>query len=62
EWLGTERQVYARIYLVAGSIVEVNNKINHFANLLKIIDTNGNNMILEWLKPFKKEPYGKVNL
>lgn len=57
EWLGTERQVFARIYLVANSIVEVNSKINEFKNLLKIVDADGENMILEWLKPFIEGDY-----
>ncbi|MDH3698776.1 MAG: carbamoyl-phosphate-synthetase [Flavobacteriaceae bacterium] len=58
DWLGTEKQVFARIYLVASSIAEVNSKINEFKNLLKISDTDGENMILEWLKPFNEDYYG----
>jgi len=57
EMLGTERQVFARIYLVANSIIEVNNKITEFKNTLKIADTDGKNMILEWLKPFDESNY-----
>jgi hypothetical protein len=57
EWLGTEKQVFARIYVVANSIVEINNKINQFKNLLEIEDTKGENMILEWLKPFEEGYY-----
>ena len=58
DWLGTEKQVFARIYLVASSIEEVNSKINEFKNLLQISDPEGENMILEWLKPFKEDYYG----
>ena len=56
-FLGTERQVYARIYLVEDSIKEVNQKIEKIKSLLKIKDTQGNNMILEWLKPFNESDY-----
>jgi biotin carboxylase len=55
--LGTERQVYARIYLVTDSIAEVNKKIKKIESLLKVKDTNGNDMILEWLKPFNEDEY-----
>lgn len=57
DWLGTEKQVFTRIYLVADSIVEINNKIAAFKNVLKIKDENGENMILEWLKPFDEKDY-----
>lgn len=57
EMLGTEKQVFARIYLVAPSIVAVNTKIDKFKNLLKIADSKGENMILEWLKPFNEDDY-----
>ena len=57
EMLGTEKQVFARIYVVDDTILEVNNKINEFRNLLKVIDSNGENMILEWLKPFIEDDY-----
>ena len=56
-FLGTEKQVYARIYLVADSISEVNQKIAKIKSLLKITDTDGNDMILEWLKPFNEDDY-----
>ncbi|PCJ95894.1 MAG: carbamoyl-phosphate-synthetase [Flavobacteriaceae bacterium] len=57
EWLGTEKQVYARIYLGANSITEVNSKISEFQDLLEVTDVNGENMILEWLKPFNEDDY-----
>ncbi|MBO0323570.1 ATP-grasp domain-containing protein [Muricauda sp. CAU 1633] len=57
EWLGTERQVYSRIYVVADTIAEINSKIRAFKDVLKIKDTNGENMILEWLKPFNEDDY-----
>ena len=57
EWLGTERQVYSRIYLTGDSINEVNSKIKEFQDKLNITNTKGENMILEWLKPFSEEDY-----
>ncbi|MDP5082358.1 MAG: carbamoyl-phosphate-synthetase, partial [Winogradskyella sp.] len=57
EMLGTEKQVFARIYLVADTISDINGKINEFRNLLKIVDSSGENMILEWLEPFKESWY-----
>jgi biotin carboxylase len=57
DWLGTEKQVYARIYLNAPTISKVNKKILQFKELLKVEDTQGKNMILEWLNPFKEEDY-----
>ena len=57
DFLGTEKQVFARIYLVANSIREINSKIVAFKNLLKLTSSTGENMILEWLKPFNEEDY-----
>ncbi|TLP70587.1 acetyl-CoA carboxylase biotin carboxylase subunit family protein [Maribacter sp. ACAM166] len=57
DMLGTEKQVFSRIYLVAPSITEVNSKIDEFKNLLEIVDNKGENMILEWLKPFNEDDY-----
>ncbi|MGB3145044.1 MAG: carbamoyl-phosphate-synthetase [Maribacter sp.] len=48
EWLGTERQVFSRIYVVADSIEELNSKMSEFKNKLVITDNSGKNMILTW--------------
>jgi hypothetical protein len=55
--LGTEKQVYSRIYMVCESIEEVNAKIQFIKENLKISDAMGNDMILEWLKPFNEDDY-----
>jgi biotin carboxylase len=55
--LGTEKQVYSRIYMVCESIEEVNAKIQFIKENLKIRDAMGNDMILEWLKPFNEDDY-----
>lgn len=57
EWLGTERQVFARIYVVTDSILEMNDKISEFKQHLKIIDDTGTSMILTWPKPFEASKY-----
>nr|WP_297915768.1 carbamoyl-phosphate-synthetase [uncultured Allomuricauda sp.] len=57
EWLGTERQVFARIYVVADSIGEINDKIKMVKTTLKVLDVNGDNMILQWLEPFVENDY-----
>lgn len=55
--LGTEKQVFARIYVVADTITDINSKIIEFRNLLKITDTHGDDMILQWMELFKEEDY-----
>lgn len=55
--LGTERQVFARIYLVADTIKDINHKITEFQNLLKIENSNNEDMILQWLQPFNEDDY-----
>ncbi len=57
EFLGTERQIIYRIYVNADSIVEVNQIIENFKNTLQVFDSNGEDMILEWLKPWNVEDY-----
>jgi biotin carboxylase len=57
EWLGTEKQVFVRIYLSAPSITVINSKIGKFKELLEVTDAQGDNMILEWLKPFNEADY-----
>ncbi|MBN4057994.1 carbamoyl-phosphate-synthetase [Olleya sp. AH-315-K02] len=57
EFLGTERQIIFRIYVNADSVIEVNQIIDNFKNTLEVIDSNGENMILEWLKPWKTNDY-----
>lgn len=57
EWLGTERQVLYRIYTAADSILEINQTIEDIQNTLKITDSKGNDMVIEWLKPWNTEDY-----
>ncbi len=57
EWLGTERQIFARIYVVTDTVLELNTTITEFENHLKIKDEQGNNMILTWLEHFDATKY-----
>ena len=57
EWLGTERQVFARIYVVADSIEELNAKMSEFKDTLVITDNSGNDMILTWPETINAENY-----
>ena len=57
EFIGTERQIIYRIYVNADSIIEVNQIVENFKNTLQVFDSNGENMILEWLKPWNIEDY-----
>ncbi|WP_036195946.1 ATP-grasp domain-containing protein [Maribacter antarcticus] len=57
EWLGTERQVFARVYVVADSIEELNAKMSEFKDTLVITDNSGNDMILTWPETINAENY-----
>lgn len=47
--IGTERQVFARIYLQCNDFEELKEMIEEFRQILEIKDTNGENMIIDWL-------------
>ncbi|MEP2280845.1 MAG: carbamoyl-phosphate-synthetase, partial [Maribacter sp.] len=57
EWLGTERQVFSRIYVVADSLKELNSKISEFKEKLVITDNSGNDMVLTWPETITEENY-----
>ena len=57
EFLGTERQIIYRIYVNANSMHEINQIVKKFKNTLKVFDTKGEDMILEWLKPWNTQDY-----
>lgn len=46
EWVGTEKQVLTRLYLVCDSKKELAKCINEYQNLVKVFDINGNDMVL----------------
>jgi hypothetical protein len=49
--IGTERQVFARIYLQCIEFEVLKEKISKFQQILEINDINGENMIIDWVDP-----------
>lgn len=47
EWIGNEKQVLTRLYLVCDSKEELRDTIVEYQNKVKVFDENGNNMLLE---------------
>jgi biotin carboxylase len=60
EWVGTERQVVFRIYTAGESIFEINEAIEDIKNTLTITDDKGDDMIVEWLKPWNLKDYSSI--
>ena len=50
-WIGTEKQVLTRLYIVCDSAEELRKCIAEYEEKIEVLDENGNNMILEWLNP-----------
>jgi hypothetical protein len=53
EWIGTEKQVLARLYLVCDSKKELADTIKYYQNQIKVTDENGNNMLLGGFDSFE---------
>ncbi len=51
DMVGTERQVLARIYMVSDSADELADKVREFRNTLNVVDSNGYDMVVDWLDP-----------
>jgi biotin carboxylase len=49
--IGTERQVFARIYVQCNQFEELKELIVKFQQILEIKDNNGENMIVDWVSP-----------
>ena len=47
EWIGTEKQVFARLYLVCDSNEELAERLHFYQDNVKVFDTFGNNMLLQ---------------
>ncbi len=47
EWIGNEKQVLTRMYLVCKSKVELSDTLKYYMNTIKVLDDAGNNMLLE---------------
>jgi biotin carboxylase len=51
EMVGNERQVLARIYMVSESAEELAEKVEKFRTDLTVVDSEGDDMIVDWLDP-----------
>lgn len=47
EWIGNEKQVLTRMYLVCNSKTELADTLKYYMNTVKVLDENGNNMLLK---------------
>ena len=47
EWVGTEKQVLTRLYLVCDSKEELARTLKEYAEKVKVLDEQGNNMVLQ---------------
>ena len=47
EWIGNEKQVLTRLYLVCDTKEELRNAIDEYQRKVKVFDGSGNNMLLE---------------
>ena len=46
DWIGTEKQVFTRIYLVCNSKADLAEAVKEYQNKVRVLDTDGNNMVL----------------
>jgi hypothetical protein len=49
--VGTERQVLARIYIVADSLDDIVARSEEFRASLRVVDAEGRDMVLAWATP-----------
>ena len=47
EWIGNEKQMLTRLYLVCDSKQELADKLNEYEQKVRVFDENGNNMLLK---------------
>ena len=47
EWIGNEKQVLTRMYLVCSSKMELADTLKYYMNTVRVVDENGNNMLLK---------------
>ena len=53
EWIGNEKQVLTRVYIVCDSKKELCDKLTEFQAKVKVTDTEGNDMLLRGFDPKK---------
>ena len=47
EWIGNEKQVLTRMYLVCNSKLELADTLKYYMNTVKVLDEEGNNLLLK---------------
>lgn len=47
EWIGNEKQVLTRLYLVCNTKTELADALKHYMNTVKVFDKDGNNLLLK---------------
>ena len=47
EWIGNEKQVLTRMYLVCDSKLELADALKYYMNTVRVLDENGNNLLLK---------------
>ena len=47
EWIGNEKQVLTRMYIVCNSKMELADTLKYYQNTVKVYDENGNDMLLK---------------
>lgn len=47
EWIGNEKQVLTRMYIVCNSKMELADTLKFYMNTVKVVDENGNNLLLK---------------
>lgn len=47
EWIGTEKQVFARLYLCTDTMEQMKDAINEYQEKVKVMDDKGNNLLLK---------------
>ena len=47
EWIGNEKQVLTRMYIVCDSKIELADTLKYYMNTVKVYDENGNNLLLK---------------
>lgn len=52
-WIGTERQVLTRLYIVCKDKKELADTIKEYQKKIKVIDTDGNDMLLNSFDPYE---------
>lgn len=53
EWIGTEKQVLTRLYIVCNNKQELAECIKEYREKIKVYDEDGNNMLLNGFDPFE---------